>query len=316
MTADGSVRLYRHSPRSELCGGAGAGRRIAKYMRQDGRKKITGKRFGEERALYASRALELENCAFQGEEDGESALKESDDIVARNCLFDLRYPMWHVGGLRLEGCELTENCRAALWYDTDVKAEDCRMLGIKAFRECRGVELAEVYARSPEFGWKCSDVRIKDCDIDSEYAFLESRNIFAEGLTFAGKYSFQYTENVHIRSSRLTTKDAFWHAKNVVLEDCVLDGEYTAWYSENLTLVRCHINGTQPLCYCKGLRLVGCTTEDCDLAFEYSDVQADIRGNILSVKNPLRGSITADGIGEIVLGGAKYPCSADIRVRE
>lgn len=276
---------------------------------------ITGKRFGEERALYSSRGIELRNCAFQGEEDGESALKESGDVVARNCLFDLRYPMWHVDGLNIADCELTVNCRAALWYDSDVRAERCRMLGIKAFRECRGVELTNVYARSPEFGWKCSDLRMKDCDIESEYAFLESRDISADGLTFAGKYSFQYTENVHIRSSRLNTKDAFWHAKNVVLEDCVLDGEYTAWYSEDLTLVRCRIKGTQPFCYCKNLRLIDCTMEDCDLAFEYSDVHADIKGGIDSVKNPLGGSITADGIGEIILGGAKYPCNVDIRIR-
>ena len=176
---------------------------------------ITGKRFGEERALYSSRGIELRNCAFQGEEDGESALKESGDVVARNCLFDLRYPMWHVDGLNIADCELTVNCRAALWYDSDVRAERCRMLGIKAFRECRGMELTNVYARSPEFGWKCSDVRMKDCD----------------------------------------------------------------------------------------------------LAFEYSDVHADIKGGIDSVKNPLGGSITADGIGEIILGVAKYPCNAEIGIR-
>ena len=75
------------------------------------------------------------------------------------------------------------------------------------------------------------------------------------------------------------------------------------------------IKGTQPFCYCKNLRLIDCTMEDCDLAFEYSDVHADIKGGIDSVKNPLSGSITADGIGEIILGGAKYPCNADIRVR-
>lgn len=65
---------------------------------------ITGKRFGEERALYSSRGIELRNCAFKGEEDGESALKESGDVVARNCLFDLRYPMWHVDGLNIADC--------------------------------------------------------------------------------------------------------------------------------------------------------------------------------------------------------------------
>jgi hypothetical protein len=104
-----------------------------------------------------------------------------------------------------------------------------------------------------------------------------------------------------IRNSNLQTKDAFWHAKNVRVEDSVVAGEYLGWYSEGLTLVRCRISGTQPLCYCKNLTLIDCTMEDTDLSFEYSDVQADVRGNILSVKNPKSGRIAADSIGKVIL---------------
>ena len=83
--------------------------------------------------------------------------------------------------------------------------------------------------------------------------------------------------------------------------DSVVKGEYLAWYSENLHLIRCKIIGTQPLCYAKGLVLEDCTTEGCDLAFEYSDVKADIKGSIVSVKNPHSGYIRAGAIGEIIL---------------
>ena len=34
-------------------------------------------RFGQERALYMTRSALIKNCRFEGEEDGESALKES-----------------------------------------------------------------------------------------------------------------------------------------------------------------------------------------------------------------------------------------------
>ncbi len=120
-------------------------------------------------------------------------------------------------------------------------------------------------------------------------------------LKMQGKYSFQYTENVHITNSQLRTKDAFWHAKNVRVEDSLVAGEYLGWYSEGLTLVRCHISGTQPLCYCKNLTLIDCTMEgDTDLSFEYSEVEATVKGHIHSVKNPRTGHITADSIGEII----------------
>ncbi len=274
---------------------------------------IENKRFGEERDLYASRDLIVKNCRFEGPEDGESALKESRNIVAEGCYMDLRYPFWHIDRLRIVGGEMTANCRAALWYDRDVEIERCKMNGIKALRECEGVRLYGVEADSPEFGWKCRDILIRGGDITSEYAFLESENIRAEKLKFAGKYSFQYTKDVTIKDSELNTKDAFWHAKNVTVTDSVLNGEYLAWYSENLSLIRCHIKGTQPFCYCKRLTLIDCTMEACDLAFEYSDVQADVKSEILSVKNPRSGVIAADKIGEIIVTeNSVYPVGAKI----
>lgn len=274
---------------------------------------IENQQFSAERALYNMRDLSVRDCRFAGEEDGESALKECRNIDVQNCFMDLRYPFWHVHGLSAAHCELTENCRAAMWYDRNVRISDCRMNGIKALRECRRIDISGMQANSPEFGWRCRDIHIEKSALQSEYAFFESRNIRAENLQFAGKYSFQYTKNVRIDRSRLQTKDAFWHAKNVLVTDSELDGEYLGWYSENLTLVRCHIRGTQPLCYCKGLRLVDCTTENCDLAFEYSFVHAKIRGGIDSVKNPRRGRIEADAVGEVIrTQDSVYPVRAAI----
>lgn len=274
---------------------------------------LENERFGTERALYASRSLLLKNCRFAGEEDGESALKESADIEARDCFFDLRYPLWHVRGAALQNCTMTENCRAALWYDRDVAIRVCSMNGIKAVRECRGVTIGDTHIDSPEFGWKSRDISLRKVSLTSEYAFLESRNIRAQQLEFTGKYSFQYTRNVRIERSELHTKDAFWHAKNVTVTDSEVDGEYLGWYSEGLTFIRCHIKGTQPLCYCKNLRLIDCTMENCDLAFEYSDVRADVKGEIFSVKNVHRGIVRADRIGEIIVTpDSVYPVRAHI----
>ena len=56
--------------------------------------------------------------------------------------------------------------------------------------------------------------------------------------------------------------------------------------------------------------------ENCDLSFEYSDVNAEIKGEILSVKNPKSGKIVADGYGEIILKDSKYPVQAEIIQRE
>ena len=82
---------------------------------------IENRTFPSERALYGENEIVLKNCRFEGEEDGESALKEARSVRLENCYMDLRYPLWHVTGAEMTGCETTANCRAALWYDDGVK---------------------------------------------------------------------------------------------------------------------------------------------------------------------------------------------------
>ncbi len=256
----------------------------------------------QERALYALSNDIVENCKFDGPADGESALKEASDIKVKNCFFNLRYPFWHVTNAEIANCKLTENCRAALWYDKNVVIKDCRLDGIKALRECEDVTLKNSTANSPEFIWKCRNMTLENVNIEqSEYPFFEVDKAKIDSLKLKGKYSFQYCNDIEIKNSELDTKDAFWHAKNITVRDSVIKGEYLGWYSENLTLINCRIIGTQPLCYCKNLVLKNCTMENCDLSFERSSVQAEITGTIDSVKNPVSGKIMADCIGEIIL---------------
>jgi hypothetical protein len=60
--------------------------------------------------------------------------------------------------------------------------------------------------------------------------------------------------------------------------------------------------GEQLLCYAQHLVLENCTIDEaCDRMFEYSTVEADIRGHIENIKNPTSGHITADSIGSITI---------------
>lgn len=257
--------------------------------------------YDQERALYALSNAQVKNCSFDGPADGESAFKEAKNIEVYESFFNLRYPFWHVDNALISGCELTEKCRAALWYDKNVKVENCILNGIKAFRECEGVVLKDCTVNSPEFIWKVKGLTVENVKIEnSEYPFFEVKDAKIKNLKMKGKYSFQYDENIEITDSFFDTKDAFWHSKNMTIKDSVIKGEYLAWYSENLKLINCHISGTQPFCYCKNLVLENCTMENCDLSFEYSSVNALIKGKIESVKNPLSGKIVADEIGSII----------------
>lgn len=277
---------------------------------------IVGERFGKERALYGINHADLRGCSFAGDEDGESALKETSDICMTDCAFMLRYPLWHCRGFYMENCVMGSTCRAAVWYSSRGVVVNSHLDGIKCLRECSAVTVKGGSIDSEECGWKCADMAFEDASVTSQYFMFDSRNVTFRNSELNGKYSFQYTENVTVENSRLNTKDAFWHAKNVTVKNCEVRGEYLAWYSENVTFIDCRIIGTQPLCYCKGLTLINCTMDDCDLSFEYSDVEADIVGEIMSVKNVRSGHVAADKIGEIITEGSVIECKCDIRVRK
>ncbi len=267
---------------------------------------IKNKVFDEERALYESNGVELMGCRFQGEADGESALKESKNITVRNCFFDLRYPFWHDENVDIIGCKMTENCRAPLWYSKNVSIKDSRLWGVKALRECGKIKIDGCHIVSSEFGWDNTDVSITSSYAKGEYFMARSKNLCFKDLQMEGKYSFQYIEDAVLEGCDLNTKDAFWHAKNVIVKNCTVKGEYLGWYSENLTLENCIIIGTQPLCYCKNLTLINCEMHECDLSFEKSEVQAEITTPILSVKNVLSGKITAPRVDKIIRDKEEY----------
>lgn len=278
-------------------------------------KEIKNQNFASERALYALTDASVNNCTFAGEEDGESAFKEARNIEVSNCIFELRYPFWHTRGFTLTDSTMTETCRAPLWYAEHGNLERLTINGPKALRECDGIRLREVSASSAEFGWRCRDVQAEACEFASEYIFFESRNLKLENISLKGKYSFQYVDGLHIVNSELDTKDSFWHAKNVTVENSTVKGEYLGWYSDGLTMRNCRIIGTQPFCYCKNLVLENCELVDCDLAFEYSEVNADVHGRIISIKNPKLGRIVCDSVDEIIRQNAVYDCYCEIVVR-
>lgn len=270
----------------------------------------------EERALYNLSNTKIKNIKFDGPADGESALKECDDIYIDSCYFNLRYPLWHVNKFELYNSEMTDKCRAAIWYSKDIYIDECKLNGIKALRECENIKINKTEIESFEFGWKSNNISLTSTSIVGEYLFFDSKNIAFNDVKLKGKYSFQYVHNLEINDSYLDTKDAFWHAENVVVKNSTLKGEYLGWYSKNLTLINCKIIGTQPLCYCKNLKMIDCTTEACDLALEYSEVNGNILGNILSIKNPLSGIIEVDSVNEIIKDDKKYNCCGVVKIKK
>ena len=279
-------------------------------------KLIKDTEFGGERPLFASRDLRLENVIIR---EGESAIKECSNIEALDCRFEGNYPFWHVHGFRIERCYFDIGGRSALWYSDHLLMRDTVIDAPKMFREMSVLDLENVTLNdADEVFWRCNDLHLKNVVLHGgTYPFMFSRGIYVDGLESDSKYVFQYVKDVEIHNARITTKDAFWEVENVTVYDSVLDGEYLGWHSKNLRLIYCHISGEQPLCYATDLVLENCTFDpSCDRAFEYSTLQADIRGSITNIKNPASGRIVADGIGSVTLDeNIKAPADCEILLR-
>ena len=256
--------------------------------------------FDEERALYGSDGVGVRNCRLDGERDGESAFKESRNVRAENSYFNLRYPFWHDEGVEIDNCELTPLCRAALWYSNNISVSNSKLHGIKALRECSDIKISDSDISSLEFGWFSKDIEMRDTHAEGEYFMMRSERLDFKGVSLKGKYSFQYITDSTFENCNFDTKDAFWHAKNVTVRNSIIKGEYLAWYCENVTFENCVITGTQPLCYCKGLRLINCEMHGADLAFERSEVDAEITTPMISIKNVSAGRVSVPAVDEII----------------
>ncbi len=261
---------------------------------------VKDKQYGGERPLFGSHDMRLDNITIV---DGESGIKCCKNLECVNSKFYGKYPWWHVDGSVIEDCYFAPGSRSAIWYSNDMVMRNCVIDGPKFFREMRNLELENVkITDADETFWKIDGMKIRNVELhEGTYPFMFSKNIYVDGLKSDSKYVFQYCKNVEVHNAEITTKDSFWECENVTVYDSKLDGEYLAWHSKNVKLVRCHISGEQPLCYLDGITLEDCTFDPaCDRAFEdSSNIDAQIRGAIAEVKNPISGHIVADAIGRI-----------------
>ncbi len=278
---------------------------------------IRKQHFEGERPLFGSHHLRLEQVTIG---EGESGIKECSDIEAEDCRFWGKYPFWHVHGFRINRCQFDVGARSALWYSDNMDMRDTRIDGPKMFREMHDLYLENVVINdADETFWRCRNIEAHNLELhDGTYPFMFCDDVRIDGLRSDSKYVFQYCRNVELSNAHIVTKDSFWECENITIRDSHLDGEYLAWHSKNVRLINCHLLGEQLLCYADNLVLENCTFDKlCDRVFEYSNVEADIRGHIENIKNPSSGHIVADSIGSITIDeNIKQPADCIIEVRK
>jgi len=277
-------------------------------------KEITAQNFTGERALFRESGAIIRDCTFH---DGESPLKHSADCEICTSIFEWKYPLWYSQRINLHDSTLLESARSGIWYGRDIAVRDCLIDAPKTFRRCDGVKIERSsLSDAKETLWNCQNIEISDCNARGDYFAMNSKNIKISRLNLSGNYAFDGCENVELSACRLTSKDAFWNCKNVTIRDSVIIGEYFGWNSENIELINCTFQSLQGFCYIKNLVMRDCKTLRTERAFEYSDLDVDIKGAVESLTNPNSGRIVADKLGEVIITADIDPLKTIIKERD
>ena len=251
-----------------------------------------------ERALFMAQQKDIRHTTFA---DGESPLKESRDIRLLGSLFKWKYPLWYAKHIDAKDCVLFDTARAGIWYTEDIAMTDCVIEAPKTFRRSKDIRLTNIaMPNAQETLWSCDGVRMENVTARGDYFGMNSSRLDITNLTMDGNYTFDGCTDVTIRSSRFVTKDAFWNCRHVAVYDSFISGEYIGWNAEDVYFENCTIESLQGFCYMKNVTLRNCRLLNTTLAFEYATVDADIVGKVDSVKNPISGRITSDGIAELI----------------
>ena len=150
------------------------------------------------------------------------------------------------------------------------------------------------------------NIKMKNVYATGDYLGMNSENIYVDHLDLVGNYVFDGAKNVEVHNSRLVSKDAFWNCENVTIYDSKISGEYLAWNTKNITFINCTIESDQGLCYVDHLTIKNCRALRTDLAFELcTNIDAELKGTIMSIKNPISGKITVDHADEIIMDNPK-----------
>lgn len=261
-------------------------------------KKYSNCSFSGERSLFKGKDLEIDCCRFH---DGESPLKESDNIKITNCSFEWKYPLWYSKNITVNNSLFKVMSRSGIWYTNNITLSNSTIEAPKEFRRSKDIKIYNTkFLDAIETLWNCERIEIKDSFFKGDYLLMNSSDIKIDNMHLDGNYICDGAKNVTIKNSILNSKDSFWNAENVYVENTKIIGEYIGWNSKNITFVNCEIESNQGFCYMDNVVLKNCKLINTTLAFEYSTVNATIDSTIDSVKNPISGTIVSKGIKELI----------------
>lgn len=264
--------------------------------------------FSGNRCLADKKDVTIRNCTFDGSSGGENALLRSSRLVVENVLIDQKGVFWNSSKLKITTAEFAKRAEMALWYSDHLNVSDASINCDKVLRECSHIDLNKCGIVSNEFGWFNSFINVMNTKVEGDYFMLKSENMAFRNTSATGSSAYQYVKNATFENCEIIGDNMFWHAENVLIKDCEIKGDSIGWFSDRILMINCRISGRNPFCNCKNLQMSGCTIVGTGIAFENSEVEADLEGSLESIVNPAAGVIKVPEVKEVVMDKKNPRC--------
>src|SRR5471030_312072 len=120
-----------------------------------------------ERELFHSKDLQVSYSTFA---DGESSLKESQNIKIDHSIFKWKYPLWYCKNIVIEYSILSEMARSGIWYTENIAITNTIIEAPKTFRRAKGITLENfTMPKVDETLWSCNKIFLKNVTAKGDY---------------------------------------------------------------------------------------------------------------------------------------------------
>ena len=94
-------------------------------------REIKNRYFEGERILYGLNDTNLDGITFG---EGESPLKEAQNINLKNSIFKWKYPLWYDENVKVENTTFETMSRSGIWYTKNISIKNSALQASKLFR--------------------------------------------------------------------------------------------------------------------------------------------------------------------------------------
>ncbi len=113
--------------------------------------------------------------------------------------------------------------------------------------------------------------------------------------------------NTKVLNSEIDSREFGWKCNNIEMNNTSIISEYIFLDSKNVKLDNVKFQGKYSFQYMENLEISNSVLD--------TKVAADIKGNVISIKNPKSGTITVDSVGEIITEDPVMECNGKVIIR-